>query len=49
MLNVMRTRIVGSEVFHLDRLTDGQKEVQTDRHNEDNRRFSQSCERAENQ
>jgi len=42
MSNSMKIRPVGAELFHAD----GQKDEQTDRHDEANRRFSQFCERA---
>jgi hypothetical protein len=42
ILNLMKIRSVGAELFHEDKRTDGQ----TDRHDEANIRFSQFCERA---
>jgi hypothetical protein len=37
----MKTRLVGTELFLVDRWTDGR----TDRHDESNSRFSQICEK----
>jgi len=36
MTNIMKIRLVGAELFHADRRTDG--------HDEENSRFSQFCE-----
>jgi hypothetical protein len=42
ILNFMKIRPVGAELFHANGQTDGR----TDRHDEANSRFSQFCERA---
>jgi hypothetical protein len=41
MLNLMKIRLLGAELFHADRRTDGR----TDRHDEANSHFSQFDER----
>ena len=48
--NCMTVRLVGTEMFHAERETDGRTEGQADRqadtNDETNSRFSQFCERA---